>query len=89
MDAAQREPYLAAVAQSKRDHDVGERKGWMILCQFCRHFSSTPRTYYDDGDAECLHPLPSVSERQFELAWEGADCWAFRPTKAAREEVRG
>lgn len=88
MNATQRAPYLAAVEQSRKDCEAGKRAGWTVLCGMCRYFSSTPRTYYDDGDAECLHPLPSVSERQFDRAFDGGDCFAFRPTREAREEVR-
>ena len=87
MNAPQRRPYLRAVEQSQKDCRAGTRKGWLPLCEMCRYFRSMPATYYDDGDAECLHPLQTVSELQFDRAFNGGDCFAFRPTKAAREEI--
>jgi hypothetical protein len=78
--AAQREPYLAKVRASEEAYRRGETKGWMLLCAYCKFFRSIPPAYDESyGDAECDHQLAVVAEVNFERAWEGADCWAFRP----------
>lgn len=51
------------------------------LCVFCRYFETWR------GEPECTHALEAVNERQFEMAMEGCDCWAFRPDADARQAL--
>jgi hypothetical protein len=86
MSLSSRAPYLDAVEKSINEYQAGNSTGHSILCGYCRYFHVTPATIYDPAEAECEHPLDAVVDHS-DRAWEGGDCWGFRPTAKARAEV--
>lgn len=90
MNATQREPYYAPVRESLEVYAAGRAICYQVLCQQCRFFKFYPAGHEDPAEVECVHPLADNTRGQsfWERAFEGGDCWAFRPTRAARERVR-
>jgi hypothetical protein len=76
--------WLRPVQDSWHEDGTGPYK---ILCGSCRFFRVWPAGFEEPyPDVECDHPLEVVRERNFEGAWEGMDCWAFRPKLGAKPE---
>lgn len=96
MGYVNRAPYLAIVEKSVEEYTAGKQTGHAILCGFCRYFEvwADPEGGYPD--VECVHPLTRASQRPpyprspipDEYAWEGGDCWGFRPSVKGRESRR-
>lgn len=72
MKKAEREPYLLLT----RIELPSPFNGNMGLCHFCGYAEWSGSC--DESDLECHHPLWQVPE-QADGAWDGTDCWGFRP----------
>jgi hypothetical protein len=99
VNAEQRAPYLADIRASRECYRRGETNGYQVLCGMCRYFQFWPPAYGESyGDVSCEHPLATSANQgppnygigpiPQEAAWEGGDCWGFRPTKKARRRHR-
>jgi hypothetical protein len=99
MRVQQRAPWLEKVATSYAAYRRGERTGYVVLCSFCRFFRVWPPGYEESyDDAECTHPLATSKNLDppdyglgpipTDRAFDGGDCWGFRPTQKAREQLR-
>jgi len=77
MNRLQREPWLELAGMEEAFEAVGLRQT-TSLCQWCRY-----AVWYGscgDSSLECQHPLWRVAECGAE-AWQGKNCWGFRPSK--------
>jgi hypothetical protein len=53
--------------------------GGMGLCNFCKYAAWSGGSCCD-SELDCEHPLPAINDNDNPCnAWEGSDCWGFRP----------
>lgn len=87
MGTVNRQPYLDQIEAEHTAYLLGEQTGHQVLCTWCRYFHYSPPSYEETyGEAECLHPIDRVHDYESERAFDGGDCWGFRPEAGASDQ---
>lgn len=74
MNKEQRKPYFILTSLQ---YDLPKKTQFCVsLCAWCKHADWLGSCM--EAELDCLHPLEKVREESFN-AWEGGDCWGFRP----------
>ena len=79
MSKIDRQPYLIL-------SDIRTEYGNMILCHWCQ-FQEWTGCSCCDSELECQHPLEAINGDNSLNAWQGQDCWGFRPCYAQEDCV--